>query len=79
MKFSNIFKRSLYILLFIQIAAVQNFIYPVTKNTNSAKDKVAELTESIDAVVNSVPGTVSIQVTCLELIMILKQLFTQMI
>jgi D-alanyl-D-alanine carboxypeptidase/D-alanyl-D-alanine-endopeptidase (penicillin-binding protein 4) len=62
MKFSNIFKRSLYILLFIQIAAVQNFIYPVTKNTNSAKDKVAELTESIDAVVNSVPGTVSIQV-----------------
>jgi len=62
MKFSIIFKRSLYILLFIQIAAVQNFIYPVTKNTNSAKDKVAELTESIDAVVNSVPGTVSIQV-----------------
>ncbi|MBP9193029.1 MAG: D-alanyl-D-alanine carboxypeptidase/D-alanyl-D-alanine-endopeptidase [Ignavibacteria bacterium] len=49
-------------MLFIQIAAVQNFIYPVTKNTNSAKDKVAELTESIDAVVNSVPGTVSIQV-----------------
>jgi len=62
MKFSNIFKRSLYILLFIQIAAVQNFIYPDTKNANNVKDKVTELTESIDAVVNSVPGTVSIQV-----------------
>lgn len=62
MKFSNIFKRSLFILFFIQFAAVQNFIYPDTKNANNVKDKVTELTESIDAVVNSVPGTVSIQV-----------------
>ncbi|MCB0728173.1 MAG: D-alanyl-D-alanine carboxypeptidase/D-alanyl-D-alanine-endopeptidase [Ignavibacteriae bacterium] len=62
MKFSNILKRSFFIISVIQIAAIQNFIYPDTKNTHSINDKVSELDESIDGIVSSVDGTVSIQV-----------------
>lgn len=65
MKFSNILKRSFFIFSVIQIAAIQNFIYPEftnAKDINDVSDKVTELSESIDAIVNSLDCTVSIQV-----------------
>lgn len=62
MKFSNMLIKTFFIILVFQFAAVQNFIYPESKNTKKITDKVSELNESIDAIVNTVDCTISVQV-----------------
>lgn len=62
MKFSNLIIKSFFILLVIQFTAAQNFIYSESKNTKNINDKVSELNESIDAIVNTIDCSVSVQI-----------------